>query len=47
MASRQPQGLGENFKDPAAYPPKYAETWFKGTGRTIENEIYLTRRRSR
>ncbi len=38
-ASRK--GWEENFKDPAAYPPKYAETWFKGTGRTIENEIYF------
>jgi hypothetical protein len=25
----------ENFKDPAAYPPKFAETWFKGTGRSV------------
>jgi ABC-type nitrate/sulfonate/bicarbonate transport system substrate-binding protein len=38
-ASRK--GWEENFKDPNAYPPKFAETWFKGTGRTIENEIYF------
>jgi ABC-type nitrate/sulfonate/bicarbonate transport system substrate-binding protein len=38
-ASRK--GWEENFKDPNAYPPKYAETWFKGTGRTIENEVYF------
>jgi ABC-type nitrate/sulfonate/bicarbonate transport system substrate-binding protein len=38
-ASRK--GWEENFKDPAAYPPKFAETWFKGTGRTIDNEIYF------
>ncbi len=28
-------------KDPAVYPPKFAETWFKGTGRSIENEVYF------
>ena len=38
-ASRK--GWDENFKDPNAYPPKFAETWFKGTGRTIENEVYF------
>ena len=38
-ASRK--GWDENFNDPAAYPPKFAETWFKGTGRTIENEIFF------
>lgn len=38
-ASRK--GWEENLKDPAAYPPKFADTWFKGTGRTIENEIYF------
>jgi ABC-type nitrate/sulfonate/bicarbonate transport system substrate-binding protein len=38
-ASRK--GWEENNKDTNAYPPKYAETWFKGTGRTIENEIYF------
>lgn len=38
-ASRK--GWEENLKDPNAYPPKFAETWFKGTGRTVENEIYF------
>ena len=38
-ASRK--GWEENLKDPAAYPPKFAETWFKGTGRTIDNEIFF------
>ena len=38
-ASRK--GWIENFKDTAAYPPKYADSWFKGTGRTIDNEVYF------
>lgn len=38
-ASRK--GWQENLQDPAVWPPKFAETWFKGTGRTIENEIYF------
>ena len=38
-ASRK--GWEENFVDPAAWPPKWADTWFKGTGRSIENEIYF------
>ena len=38
-ASRK--GWDENLKDPNAYPPKFAETWFKGTGRTVENEVYF------
>ncbi|HEY7750407.1 MAG TPA: ABC transporter substrate-binding protein [Aestuariivirgaceae bacterium] len=38
-ASRK--GWEENLKDPAAYPPKFAETWFKGTGRTIDNEVFF------
>ena len=38
-ASRK--GWEENLKDPAVYPPKFAETWFKGTGRSIENEVYF------
>jgi ABC-type nitrate/sulfonate/bicarbonate transport system substrate-binding protein len=40
-ASRK--GWVENFKDPSAYPPKWADTWFKGTGRTIANEIYFNK----
>jgi ABC-type nitrate/sulfonate/bicarbonate transport system substrate-binding protein len=38
-ASRR--GWDTNFVDPAAWPPKFAETWFKGTGRTVENEIFF------
>lgn len=38
-ASRR--GWAENLKDPGAYPPKFADTWFKGTGRSIENEVYF------
>lgn len=34
-------GWDKNFVDPAVWPPKFAETWFKGTGRTIENEIFF------
>jgi ABC-type nitrate/sulfonate/bicarbonate transport system substrate-binding protein len=38
-ASRK--GWDENLKDPAMYPPMFAESWFKGTGRSIENEVYF------
>lgn len=38
-ASRK--GWEENLKDPNAYPSKFADSWFKGTGRTIENEVYF------
>ena len=38
-ASRK--GWAENLKDPNAYPPKFAETWFKGTGRSIDNEVFF------
>lgn len=38
-ASRK--GWEENLKDPAVYPPTFADTWFKGTGRSIENEVYF------
>jgi ABC-type nitrate/sulfonate/bicarbonate transport system substrate-binding protein len=41
-ASRQ--GWTENLTDPTAYPPRIAQTWFKGNGRTIENEIYFNKR---
>lgn len=40
-ASRK--GWAENFKDAAKYPPEYAETWFKGTGRTIANELFFNK----
>ncbi|MBC7284874.1 ABC transporter substrate-binding protein [Hoeflea sp.] len=38
-ASRK--GWDENFVDPALWPPKFADTWFKGTGRTIANEVFF------
>ncbi|SDX53434.1 ABC transporter substrate-binding protein [Celeribacter indicus] len=38
-ASRK--GWVENFKDPNLWPPKWADSWFAGTGRTIENEIFF------
>ena len=38
-ASRK--GWNENLKDPNVYPSKFAETWFKGTGRTVENEVFF------
>ena len=40
-ASRR--GWEENFVDPTVWPPKWADSWFKGTGRTIENEIYFNK----
>jgi ABC-type nitrate/sulfonate/bicarbonate transport system substrate-binding protein len=38
-ASRK--GWEENFKDINKYPPLFEKTWFKGTGRTIDNEKYF------
>ncbi len=38
-ASRR--GWEENLKDPAAYPKQFADTWYKGTGRSIESEVYF------
>jgi ABC-type nitrate/sulfonate/bicarbonate transport system substrate-binding protein len=38
-ASRR--GWAENVKDPAAYPPQFADSWFKGNGRTIDNEVFF------
>ena len=38
-ASRK--GWAENFKDPAVYPPTFAQTWFKGTGRSTDADIFL------
>ncbi len=38
-ASRK--GWDENFKDPSGWPPKFKDSWFKGTGRTIDNEVYF------
>ena len=38
-ASRK--GWKVNLADPNVYPPRFAGSWFKGTGRTIANEIYF------
>lgn len=38
-ASRK--GWVENLADPALYPPQWAESWFAGTGRSIENEVFF------
>lgn len=38
-ASRK--GWEENLADPTVWPPKFADTHFQGTGRSIENEIYF------
>jgi ABC-type nitrate/sulfonate/bicarbonate transport system substrate-binding protein len=38
-ASRK--GWDENNVDPAIWPPKWADTHFAGTGRTIENEVFF------
>ncbi|WP_121628989.1 ABC transporter substrate-binding protein [Tropicibacter alexandrii] len=38
-ASRK--GWEENLADPSVWPPKFADTYFKGTGRSIENELYF------
>ena len=38
-ASRK--GWVENFKDTAAYPPSFKDTWFKGTGRSVDNEVFF------
>lgn len=40
-ASRK--GFDENFKDPTAYPAKFADSYFKGTGRTIDNELFFNK----
>lgn len=38
-ASRR--GWEENLKDPTAYPRKFIGSFFKGTGRSLENEIFF------
>ncbi len=38
-ASRK--GWVEALADPAVYPPQWEATWFAGTGRSIENEVYF------
>lgn len=41
-ASRR--GWEENFVDPDAYPPQFVDTWFEGTGRSVEHETYFNNR---
>jgi len=38
-ASRK--GWDENLADPNLYPPQWEDSWFKGTGRTIDNEVFF------
>jgi hypothetical protein len=38
-ASRR--GWSDNFKNTSRYPPLLETSFFKGTGRTVENEIYF------
>lgn len=40
-ASRR--GWAENFADPEKYPQMFADSWFEGTGRSIENEVYFNK----
>lgn len=40
-ASRK--GWTENFADPEKWPPRLMTTYFAGTNRTVENEIYFNR----
>lgn len=35
------KGWDENLADPSVYPPQWKDTWFAGTGRTIENEVFF------
>jgi ABC-type nitrate/sulfonate/bicarbonate transport system substrate-binding protein len=38
-ASRR--GWAENFEDPDLWPPRWMDTWFAGTGRSLENELFF------
>ena len=40
------RGWEENFKDTEHYPPLFMDTYFKGTGRTVQNETSSIPRRS-
>ena len=40
-ASRK--GWEEDFSDPAKWPPQLANSYFRGSGRSIDNEIYFNR----
>ncbi len=34
-------GWTDNFRDPSRYPPLFSNTFFKGTGRTVQNEVFF------
>ncbi len=36
-------GWNQNFEDPNKYPKLFMDSFFKGTGRTLENEIYFNK----
>lgn len=36
-------GWVENFRDPEKYPKAFAQSYFRGNGRTIDNEIYYNK----
>lgn len=38
-ASRR--GWVENFEDPDLWPPRWMDSWFAGTGRSLENELFF------
>ena len=38
-ASRK--GWADNLADPNAFPPQFKDSWYQGTGRTVENELYF------
>ena len=38
-ASRR--GWEENFRNPTVYPARFADSYFAGTGRTVDNEIFF------
>lgn len=38
-ASRK--GWTQNLEDPTVWPPRFEQSWFKGNGRTVENEVYF------
>lgn len=40
-ASRK--GWDVNFEDVEGWPVEFADTWFKGTGRTVENEVFFNK----
>jgi ABC-type nitrate/sulfonate/bicarbonate transport system substrate-binding protein len=40
-ASRR--GWQENFRDPAKYPQLFTNSYFRGTGRTAENEVFYNK----